>query len=101
VRADGGVASFPHAIQARADSTHSELDDSWADMETLGRTLLVFAVVLAVVGGIVLLFSRVGMSRLPGDILIRGKNVTFYFPLGLSIAVSVLLTVVLNLFWRR
>ena len=94
-------ASFPHAIQARADSNHSELDDIWSDMETLGRTLLVFAMVLAVVGGITLLLSQLGMSRLPGDIVIRGKSVTVYVPLGLSIAVSVLLTVVLNLFWRR
>jgi hypothetical protein len=70
-------------------------------METLGRTLLVFAMVLAVVGGITLLLSQLGMSRLPGDIVIRGKSVTVYVPLGLSIAVSVLLTVVLNLFWRR
>jgi len=70
-------------------------------MENLGKTLLVFAVVLAVVGGVVLLCSRLGMSRLPGDIVIRHKNVTVYFPLGLSIVISVLLTILLNLFWRR
>ena len=70
-------------------------------MEALGKTLLLFAVVLAVVGGAALLLSRLGMSRLPGDVVIRRKNVTFYFPLGLSIALSLLLTVVLNLFWRR
>ena len=70
-------------------------------MEALGKTLLLFAIVLAVVGGAALLLSRLGMSRLPGDVVIRRKNVTFYFPLGLSIALSLLLTVVLNLFWRR
>jgi Protein of unknown function (DUF2905) len=70
-------------------------------VEALGKTLLLFAIVLAVVGGAALLLSRLGMSRLPGDVVIRRKNVTFYFPLGLSIALSLLLTVVLNLFWRR
>ena len=70
-------------------------------MDTLGKWLLVFAVVLAIVGGAVLLVSRLGVGRLPGDIVIHGKNVTFYFPLGLSIVLSIVLTVVLNLFSRR
>ena len=70
-------------------------------MENLGRILLTFAVVLALVGGLLLILSRLGVSRLPGDIVIRGKNVTFYFPLGLSILVSVILTLLLNLFSRR
>ncbi|HVN61350.1 MAG TPA: DUF2905 domain-containing protein [Gaiellaceae bacterium] len=70
-------------------------------METLGKTLLLFAVVLAVVGGLALLLSRLGMSRLPGDIVVHRKNVTVYVPLGLSIVLSVILTVLLNLFWRR
>jgi hypothetical protein len=70
-------------------------------VESVGKWLLAFAVVLAVVGGVVLLLSRLGVGRLPGDLVIRGKNVTFYFPLGLSILISVLLTVVLNLFSRR
>jgi len=69
-------------------------------MEALGKTLLGFAVVLAVVGGVALVLSRLGMSRLPGDIVIRGKSVTLYFPLGLSIVISVVLTMLLNLFGR-
>ena len=70
-------------------------------METLGKALLLFAVVLAVVGGLALLLSRLGMSRLPGDIVVHRKNVTVYVPLGLSVVLSVILTVVLNLLWRR
>ena len=70
-------------------------------METLGKALLLFAVVLAVVGGLALLLSRLGLSRLPGDIVVHRKNVTVYVPLGLSIVLSVILTVLLNLFWRR
>jgi hypothetical protein len=70
-------------------------------METVGKWLLVSAVVLAIVGGAALLLSRLGVSRLPGDIVVHGKNVTFYFPLGLSIVLSIVLTVMLNLFSRR
>ena len=70
-------------------------------METVGKLLLVFAVVLAIVGGAAILFSRLGVSRLPGDIVIHGKNVTVYLPLGLSIVLSVVLTVVLNVVSRR
>jgi hypothetical protein len=70
-------------------------------VETAAKWLLAFAAVLAIVGGALLLLSRLGVTRLPGDIVFRGKNVTFYFPLGVSIVLSIVLTVVLNLFSRR
>jgi hypothetical protein len=70
-------------------------------VETLGKTLLAAAIVMAVVGGTLLLASRLGLSRLPGDIVIRGKNFTVYAPLGLMILVSLVLTIVVNLLWRR
>jgi hypothetical protein len=70
-------------------------------VETLAKTLLGFALLLALVGGVLLLFSRFGMSRLPGDVVIHRRNVTVYMPIGLMILVSLLLTVVLNLFSRR
>jgi uncharacterized membrane protein len=70
-------------------------------METLAKTLLVFALMLGVVGVVLLLFSRLAISRLPGDVVIHRKNVTVYFPLGLSIVITLLLTLFLNLFSRR
>lgn len=70
-------------------------------METVGKTLLAAAILLAVVGATLLLLSRFGVTRFPGDLVIRGKNVTVYAPLGLMIFVSLLLTIVLNLWWRR
>ena len=69
-------------------------------VETLGKTLLAVAILLAVVGGVLLVASQLGMSRLPGDLVIRRKNVTVYAPLGLMIFLSLLLTIVLNV-WRR
>ena len=70
-------------------------------METLGKTLLALGVLLAVLGGVLLVLSRAGIDRLPGDLVFRGRNVTVYVPLGLMILLSVLLTIALNLFWRR
>ena len=70
-------------------------------METLGKTLLALGLVLAVLGGGFLLAARLGLTRLPGDVVIRRDNLTFYAPLGLMILVSVILTIALNLFLRR
>jgi hypothetical protein len=56
---------------------------------------------LIVLGGAFLLAHRLGITRLPGDIVWRKGNFTFYAPVGLMILMSVLLTIVLNLFARR
>jgi multisubunit Na+/H+ antiporter MnhG subunit len=70
-------------------------------MNALGKLLLVVAILLGVVGGTLVLLSRFGISRLPGDIVIRRRNVTVYAPLGLMLVLSLVLTIALNLFWRR
>lgn len=74
-------------------------------MSELGRVLIVLGGVLILAGLLLVVFGRLHlpMGRLPGDIIYRGKNTTFYFPLATSILVSVLLTLVLYLIgrWRR
>jgi hypothetical protein len=71
------------------------------DLSGLGRLLLVLAGVIAVVGLVLLAVGRGLIPRLPGDIAIERKNFRFYFPLGTSILISLVLTVLLNLFFRR
>ncbi len=44
--------------------------------------------------------TNLPLGRLPGDILYRGKNTTFYFPLATSIVVSVVLSLLFYLFGR-
>jgi hypothetical protein len=63
-----------------------------------GKALIFFGVVIAIVGVVVLLSSRANLpiGRLPGDILYRGKNTTFYFPIVTCIVLSVVLSLV---FW--
>ncbi len=70
-------------------------------METLGRALLGIGLVLMLLGGAFLLASKLGITRLPGDILWKKGNFTFYAPLGLMLVISILLTIALNVFSRR
>jgi len=73
-------------------------------MQDLGRLLLGIGLLLVVIGGAILLAGRMGLplGRLPGDFTYKGKNVSFYFPLGTSILISVVLSVLLYVIsWFR
>ena len=71
-------------------------------MSDLGRMLIVIGLVIAAVGVVVLIAGRVpGLGRLPGDIHVERGNWTFYFPLGTSIVLSLLLTLVFWIIGRR
>jgi hypothetical protein len=64
--------------------------------------LAALGLILLVVGGALMLLGRthLPLGRLPGDMIYRGKNTTFYFPLATSILISVVLSVVLYLIGR-
>ena len=64
---------------------------------SLGRLLIVLGVIVAALGVIISFAEKlpIRLGRLPGDILIRGKHSTFYFPLVTCLLVSVLLSLVL------
>ena len=70
-------------------------------LEGLGRLLIGGAVVLLVFGIIFVLLGRFGMDRLPGDLVLKRGNLTLYFPIGLMILLSVVGTILLNLYFRR
>lgn len=73
-------------------------------MNEIGRLLLVIGLVLAAVGLVLLLVpaDRIPLvGRLPGDIVVKKKNVTIYFPIVTMILLSVVLTLILNLFSKR
>jgi hypothetical protein len=67
-------------------------------MADLGKALIFFGAMIAVVGVVVLFASRANLpiGRLPGDIVYRGKNSSFYFPIVTCIVLSVVLSLV---FW--
>ena len=61
----------------------------------MARTLIVLGLVILVVGLLWPYLSRIGLGRLPGDIVIERENMTFYFPLMTCLLVSVVLSLVL------
>lgn len=70
-------------------------------LESIGKLLIAGAVLLLVLGGLFLLLGRLGLERLPGDLVFRRGNATIYFPIGLMILLSILGTILLNIFLRR
>ena len=67
----------------------------------VGKILLVIGILLVVVGGLAAIGVRLPFGRLPGDIAIEGERGGFYFPIATMIVVSVILTILANLFLRR
>ncbi len=61
----------------------------------------VIGVLLVVIGGLAMLGVRLPFGRLPGDIAIEGERGGIYIPIATMIVISVVLTVLLNLFSRR
>ena len=70
-------------------------------MDTIGKLLIAVAIAAAIIGLLFLALSQLGLDRMPGDIVVRRGNFVFYSPLGLSLVLSMLLTIALNLHARR
>jgi hypothetical protein len=67
----------------------------------VGRFLVVIGVILVVVGTLAIAGIRLPFGRLPGDIAITGDRGGLFIPLGTMIVVSIVLSVLFNLFFRR
>jgi len=71
-------------------------------IESIGKSLILFGIVLIVIGSLFVVFGKIPwFGRLPGDVIIKGDNYTFYFPIVTMILLSILLTVLLNMIGRR
>jgi len=65
----------------------------------LGKMLIFVGIVIIVIGLLLLIGEKIPwVGRLPGDIIIRKKNFTFYFPIATSILISIILTLLFTLF---
>lgn len=69
----------------------------------MGKTLITIGILLILAGIIVTVLSKTGINlgRLPGDINIKKDNYSFHFPVVSSIIISIILTVLLNIFFRK
>ncbi|NLE87928.1 MAG: DUF2905 family protein [Myxococcales bacterium] len=70
-------------------------------MGQLGKVLLALGAALVVLGALLLLGERLGLGRLPGDIVLRRGKTTLHVPLMTSLLLSILLTLIVNLWLRR
>jgi len=70
---------------------------------SLGRSLIALGLIILALGLVITLGEKlpIRLGRLPGDIVIRGKNSVFYFPLVTCLLISAILSFVLWLFNRR
>ncbi len=72
------------------------------EFHSFGRIIMIVGLAIFILGGFIMIAGRIPyIGRLPGDILIKRENFTFYFPLATGIILSIILTIVINLFFRR
>lgn len=64
----------------------------------IGNTLIIFGILIVLLGLVLTVLERFGFPKLPGDILIRRDGLTVYFPIVSMILLSIVLTIVVNLF---
>jgi len=71
------------------------------NLAAMGKMLISFGAIMILVGvGMVLLGKIPGIGKLPGDIFVQGEHGSFYFPIVSCIILSVVLSVIMNLFNR-
>lgn len=68
-------------------------------MGQIGRALVTIGVLLIIIGALLTFFGRI--PRLPGDVYVERKGFTLYVPLATSLLLSLVLTILLNLFFAR
>lgn len=70
-------------------------------MGELGRVLIFFGIAMVLLGALFLLGPRIPfLGRLPGDFFLRRDHTTFYFPLATCLVLSLVISILLNIFWR-
>jgi ABC-type enterochelin transport system permease subunit len=71
-------------------------------IESIGKSLILFGIILIVTGSVLVLFGKVPwFGRLPGDIIIKNEGFTLYFPVATMILLSIALTILFNIIGRR
>lgn len=63
--------------------------------QQLGKLILLTGIVISIVGVVIILLSKTGLFKLPGDMYFEGKNWKVYFPVVSCLVISIVLTVIL------
>lgn len=72
-------------------------------MNLIAKYFIYFGIIFLLIGSFVYFTGKLGINfgKLPGDIVVQKNNFTFYFPLATSILISIVLTIILNLIFRK
>ncbi|NUO08816.1 MAG: DUF2905 domain-containing protein [Candidatus Brocadia sp.] len=71
-------------------------------MSILGKTFIVLGIILIVIGGLFTMGGKIPfLGKLPGDIAIQKKNVSFYFPITTCIIISIIFSLIMWLLRRK
>ncbi len=62
------------------------------------KLLITLGLGIAAIGVIYPYLKQIGLGQLPGDIIVKGENLTFYFPVISCIAISLIISLLFNLF---
>lgn len=69
------------------------------EFQQLGKVLVFFGIIILILGLFLLLWDKIPfIGKLPGDIYIKRKNFTFYFPIATSILLSIIISLILYFF---
>ena len=72
----------------------------WGYKSMIQKTLIIIGVLFILVGLLYPFLKDLGLGRLPGDIIVKKENYTFYFPIVTCIVVSVVISLIL-MFFRK
>lgn len=70
-------------------------------IKEFAKIIIIFGIILILIGLIFYLFDKLPLFKLPGDIVIKRRNYTIYIPFATMIVISIILTIILNLIFRK
>jgi len=71
-------------------------------MSDIGKTIISMGIVLVFIGIVMTMAGKIpGVGKLPGDILIKKENYSFYFPLTTCILLSIILSAIMYIFSKK
>lgn len=71
-------------------------------LSSLGKLVVIAGVILVIFGLVLVFYDRIPfLGKLPGDIIVKRRNFTLYFPIVTSILLSIIVTIILNLISRK
>lgn len=70
-------------------------------IKDFAKVIIIFGIIFILIGIIFYFSDKLPLFKLPGDIIIKRKNFTIYIPLVTMILISIILTIILNLIFKK